>query len=131
MSTNTVTATTSSSSTSSATLTQGAFKIATWSHVLAVLGVIGSIAVSFASNQPLLYAVFGQQKGAIFTLTAIAVSHAATTITAYGDSIGTVASSVSVPSLSAPSVSISTITPPSEAGASTMSITTTEGPKLT
>jgi hypothetical protein len=70
-----------------ANLTTAFFKIATWANILAAIGVIGSVAQSVA-NQPLLNLAFGQSRGAALSLVAIAVSHAATTITAYSAPIG-------------------------------------------
>ena len=63
------------------------FKIATWANILAAIGVIGSVAQSI-SNQPLLNLAFGQARGAALSLIAIAISHAATTVTAYRAPIG-------------------------------------------
>src|ERR1700716_2263509 len=76
-------------------LTAAFFKIATWAHILAAIGVIGSVAQSVA-NQPLLNLAFGQSRGAALSLAAIAISHAATTITAYSAPLGAV-STVVVP----------------------------------
>jgi hypothetical protein len=72
------------------------FKIATWAHILAAVGIIGSVAQSVA-NQPLLNVAFGQERGAALALAAIAISHAATTITAYSAPIGGAVSTVVVP----------------------------------
>ena len=72
------------------------FKIATWANILAAIGVIGSVAQSVA-NQPLLNLTFGQARGAALSLVAIAVSHAATTITAYSAPIGSAGTTVVVP----------------------------------
>jgi hypothetical protein len=81
------------------------------------MSVLGSIAVSFVANQPLLTDVFGQHKGAVLTLAAIAISHAATTITAYSGPIDGPSPTMSVPVFSMPTISVAT-PPPHDPGTS-------------
>ena len=89
-------------------LTAAFFKIATWAHILAAIGVIGSVAQSVA-NQPLLNLAFGQSRGAALSLAAIAISHAATTITAYSAPLGAVRLSIGSSPASRSSVAMSSV----------------------
>ncbi len=97
-------------------LTQGAYHIATWGHILVGIGIIGSVAQAVAVNQPLLNVAFGQQRGAMLSLGALAISHFATTLTAYGEPIGGATTS---------STAIATVTNPIEATSESVVPTTT------
>jgi len=72
----------------SSSLSLGAYKVASIANAAAALGVLGTIAQVFSANQPLLNAAFGQARGASISLIAIAISHLATTVAAYGAPAG-------------------------------------------
>ena len=91
-------------------LTVAFFKIATWANILAAIGVIGTVAQS-VSNTPLLNIAFGQERGAALSLVAIAISHAATTITAHGAPIGSLAVNVSAANASSVPITVSAAPP--------------------
>lgn len=69
-------------------ITVAAYKVATFANITAAIGVAGSVAQAVTQNQPLLNVAFGNEKGALLSLAAIALSHAATTMTAHGEPIG-------------------------------------------
>ncbi|HEY6288097.1 MAG TPA: hypothetical protein VIW48_01505 [Nitrospiraceae bacterium] len=69
-------------------LTEAAYKILTLSNLIAAAGILGSLASALSGNQPALNALFGGAKGATISLAAIAISHAASTIVAYGPALG-------------------------------------------
>lgn len=77
-------------------LTEAAYKIATFANIAAAIGVGGTIAQTVTQNQPLLNVAFGNEKGALISLAAIALSHVATTVTAHGAPIGGATPPVSV-----------------------------------
>jgi hypothetical protein len=87
-------------------ITVGAYHVATFANIAAALGIFGGVAQSVTQNQPLLNIAFGNSKGALISLAAIAISHLATTMTAHGDPIG--GSSAAPSSLN---VSASVVTP--------------------
>jgi hypothetical protein len=91
-------------------LTVAFFKIATWANILAAIGVIGTVAQA-VSNQPLLNIAFGQERGAALSLVAIAISHAATTITAHGEPVGSLAVNVSASNASTVPITVSASPP--------------------
>jgi hypothetical protein len=103
-------------------LTLAAFHIATWANILAVLGILGTVASTVSANSSLVNTVFGQQKGAALSLVAIAISHAATSIAAHGDPIGTTTGAgIAIASL-APPVKITNIQNEAGSGSTTSTI---------
>ena len=102
-------------------LTLAAFHIATWANILAVLGILGTVASTVSANSSLVNTVFGQQKGAALSLVAIAISHAATSIAAHGDPIGSTGAAVSLTTL-APPVKITNIQNEAGSGSTTSTI---------
>lgn len=117
----------------STSLSLGAYKVATIANSLAAMGVVGSVAQTLGFNQPLLKTIFGDAKGAALSLIAIAISHAATTIAAYGAPAGGVtAANVSTPTVvqvqTAPTVPI---VPASVVEETLSTKTTTQAPPAT
>lgn len=91
-------------------LTAAFYKIATWANILAAIGVIGSVAQA-VGNTPLLNIAFGQERGAALSLVAIAISHAATTITAHGEPIGSLAVNIAAANASSVPITVSASPP--------------------
>lgn len=71
-------------------LGQAVLNISAWSHAIAVVSIIGSVANSITSSgvQPLLTAAFGDEKGAAIAIVAISVSAACSQILAHSEPIG-------------------------------------------
>jgi hypothetical protein len=72
----------------STSLSKGATQLTTAANVVTAVGIVGQTAASLSSDQTILTALFGSAKGAIISLVALLVSHAASKIAAYGAPAG-------------------------------------------